>query len=120
MAAPKRPTHRVVKSGLYFSPKNGELAVGDHLTLTDKQAEKLEKRGMVEPLKDVKTVDASEADAKALADAKSDLKDKSKKLIEVNKALTDKDKEIADVTKVLAAKTKELDEAKAALAASGE
>ena len=44
MAAPKRPTHVVVKAGLYYTPKEGEMKIGTQMVLTDKQAEKLVKR----------------------------------------------------------------------------
>ena len=64
MAAPKRPTHVVVKSGLYYTPSEGEMKVGTQMVLTDKQAEKLVKRGFIESLKKTKIVDASEADDK--------------------------------------------------------
>ena len=90
MAAPKRATHTVVKSGLYYTPSEGELEVGTQMTLTTKQAEKLVKRGFVKPIKDVKTVDVSDADTKAL---KADLKtatDKLKKAEADLKTATDK------------------------------
>lgn len=66
MAAPKRATHQVAKRGLYFNPREGELEIGTPMTLTTTQAKKLEARGMVTPMKDVKTVDATDADTKAL------------------------------------------------------
>lgn len=62
----KKPTHKVVKSGLYFSPKDGELEVGTEMTLTKEQAEKLETKGMVAPIKNAKVIDASGVDADAL------------------------------------------------------
>ena len=70
MAAPKRATHVVVKSGLYYTPSEGEMEVGTQMVLTDKQAEKLVKRGFVQSLKETKTVDASDKEAKA-AEAKA-------------------------------------------------
>lgn len=88
MAGKKQPTHQVVKRGVYFSPKEGELEIGTQLTLTTTQAEKLEKRGMVKALKDVKTVDATGADADAFEATK-------KELAAANAALSDKDKELA-------------------------
>ena len=64
----KQPTHRVIKSGLYFSPKEGEIAVDAQLTLTEKQAEKLMARGFIKSLKDVETVDVSDAELEAAED----------------------------------------------------
>lgn len=80
MAAPKRATHQVVKSGLYYTPGEGELEVGSQMTLTTKQAEKLVKRGFVKSLKDIKAVDVSGADAKALKEAQAELKATGEKL----------------------------------------
>ena len=76
MAAPKRPTHVVIQSGLYFGidPDTGrpkELEVDSQLTLNKSQAEKLMKRGMVKSLKDAEAVDVSEAGSDA---AKAELK----------------------------------------------
>ena len=68
MAAPKRATHTVVKSGLYYTPSEGEMEVGTQMVLTDKQAKKLVKRGFIKPLGKTKTVDAAEAETKAAED----------------------------------------------------
>lgn len=108
MAAPKRPTHRVCKAGLYFTPAEGEMPVGTQLTLTKDQADKLEKRGLVEPLKDAKTVDVSDADSKELKKVKADLN-------AANKALQDKDAELVDVKEQLAETQAELEKANKAL-----
>lgn len=87
----KKPTHKVIQSGLYFSPKDGELEVGAELALTDKQAEKLEKRGMVAPLK-AATKSTDKAD-----DAGADVKKVKAELTKATKANEVKDKEIADL-----------------------
>jgi len=65
MAAPKRPTHVVVKSGLYYTPSEGEMAVGTQMVLNDKQAEKLVERGFIKSIKDAKIVAAPDADSEA-------------------------------------------------------
>ena len=100
MAAPKRATHTVIKKGLYFEPskKTGqleELEVGSQLTLTSKQAEKLEARGMVQNLKDVKTVDVSDATDKALEAAKDDLQKKAEALKAANDRIAELEKAAA-------------------------
>ena len=74
MTANKFATHQVVKSGLYFTSGTEEMEVGTQVTLTKDQAEKLEARGFVKSLKDVKTVDVSDVDSKALKKAQDELK----------------------------------------------
>jgi len=91
MAAPKRATHQVVKSGLYFTSGEKEMEVGTQLTLTKTQAGKLEARGFVKPIKDMKSVDVSDADSKALEQAQTDLKAKDEALKKAEADLKVKD-----------------------------
>jgi hypothetical protein len=54
MAAAKKPTHVVTHDGLYFKGGDGRPELkprGTQLTLSAKQAEKMEKRGMIERIK---------------------------------------------------------------------
>ena len=64
MAAPKRPTHSVIHSSLYFrvNGKLQELAVGTQLTLDDKQAARMVAKGFIKSLKDAKQIDLNPAD----------------------------------------------------------
>lgn len=93
----KNPTHIVVQDGLYFGTgKDGrpeEMAVDTQLSLTKKQAEKLEKRGMVKSIKDVEALDVSdaegEAEVKSLKDEIKTLTDAAETSAEEIKTLTD-------------------------------
>lgn len=64
MAAPKRPTHIVTHRSLYLrvEGKLQEMTAGTQLTLSPGQAKKLEKRGMVQSLKEAKSVDFEGSD----------------------------------------------------------
>ena len=80
MGAPKHATHQVVRSGCYFTPGVGEIKVGSQMILNPAQAEKLEANGIVKKLNDVKILDVSDADSKALAIARAELKATGEKL----------------------------------------
>lgn len=59
MAAPKRPTHVVTHSSLYLrvNGKLQEMEEGAQLTLDDKQASGMVKKGFIRSLREVKAVE---------------------------------------------------------------
>ena len=106
----KKATHVVVKSGLYYTPSEGEMKVGTQMVLSDEQAEKLVKRGFIKSTKEAVIVDASDADTKA-AEAKAA---KEAKAAEAKAAKEAKAAEAKAAKEAKAAEAKAAKEAKAA------